>query len=111
MSELSKLRKKVTFEMPHVTQNAAGGNVIDWQSQGQAWAEIKPISGDQFEPQDTRLVTGQKLWHVTIRYADMPTLRTSWRIIYKGQKLYINGVYNEDERDRFLILQCRSDSK
>ena len=106
---IAELRKKVEFQKPLVIQDSAGGNLVDWQAQGYAWASVKPISGDQYEPQESQLVTGQQTWEVKVRYADMPLVATSWRIVYKTKLLYVNGVYNQDERDKYLIMHCRSD--
>ncbi len=97
---IGNLRKRVTFQSETPTTDSAGGYALVWTDVANAWAEIKPASGNQY------FVDGHLeshiTHHITLRYQSGIT--AEMRMIYNNRLFNIRAVLNTDESNRWLEL-------
>lgn len=97
-----RLRHRVTIQTPSITRDASGGEVVVWVDSAVRRAEIKPLSGrEQLLAQQ---VNAQLTHDVTMRYDSL--LAPTARLLFGARVLYIPGVMNEEERNRYVTMRC-----
>lgn len=100
-----KLRHRVELQSPLRTRDADGGVATTWQSRGQAWAAIEPLSAREF-------IAGQALTsdvdtRITIRYR--PDVAADWRVVHGARIYAIRGVLADKNSGlEYLTLPCSS---
>jgi SPP1 family predicted phage head-tail adaptor len=97
------LRHRVTIQADQgTTRNSVGEHIEDWQTWGEAWASIEPLSGKEID--DARQVAARATTRVTIRYRD--GVHAGMRLVHDGEVLHVEAVLNERMADHWLVLLC-----
>ena len=102
-TSIGRMRHRVTIQKPTATTDTGGGSSISWGLLKEVFADIQPQSGNYGSEHEQEK---EKITHKLImRYrAD---IGTNYRIKFGTRIFNIHTIINEDERDRFLILQCQ----
>lgn len=100
---IGNLRHRITIEERLRVADGYGGlTTTGWLTVFSIWAAVEPTSGRE------RFFAG-KLEHVIthkVRIRYRAGVRADMRVNFGGRFLQIRGVTNEDERGRWLILNC-----
>jgi SPP1 family predicted phage head-tail adaptor len=99
---LSDMRHRLELEQPQRTSLSGGGVSVTWVKLADIWASITPL---KMREHFTRHQVNSEITHsITIRYrADV---RPEMRLV-KGTRVFeIISVLNEQERNRWLQLEC-----
>lgn len=85
-----KLRHRVAFDKPDVSQNETGEEIIEWRHMGDVWTMIEPLSGSEAVRLNVNLAEVNT--RLTVRWSEsMNGIDTKWR----GRDLSANGrIYN-----------------
>tara|TARA_Y100000310_G_scaffold26152_1_gene24949 strand:- start:64 stop:399 length:336 start_codon:yes stop_codon:yes gene_type:complete len=99
------LRHSVIIQTPTLTQDAVGGQDTSWATHATVWAELKPISGQEYL--DPRSVQAEVSHQVRIRY--LSTVTPDMRLLYGARVFEIVAVMDVDTRGREMLLNCKED--
>jgi SPP1 family predicted phage head-tail adaptor len=98
VSAIGKFRHRLTLVEPDETPDGMGGVARTWNSLGEVWAAIEPVSANDMVAADRRL--GRITHRVTIRRRSEITL--AHRLLL-GQRVFVLlAVRDADEQGRFL---------
>lgn len=97
---IGKLRHRLELQAPAETPDGAGGVVRGWESLGQVWAAIEPVSADDVVVADRRL--GRITHRIVIRRR--AEIATTHRFLLGQRAFVLLAVRDADERGCFL--QC-----
>lgn len=86
----SRLKKRISIEVPTETADGAGGFTITWNNFASVWAEIIPLRGRE-ELQSAK-IQEVKNFKITIRY--LSGITTKMRINFGGRIFNIRAVMN-----------------
>jgi SPP1 family predicted phage head-tail adaptor len=100
--KIGDLKHCVRIQKPILTSDAMGGQTESWEDVFHGFAFIQPLRANQ------RLFA-QRLNHetthrVVLRHCSGVTSKQ--RILYEGRVLWVQGVVNVDEANRFLEVLC-----
>tara|TARA_R110002020_G_C16005853_1_gene750655 strand:- start:186 stop:494 length:309 start_codon:yes stop_codon:yes gene_type:complete len=100
------MRHRVTIQKPTATTDTGGGSSISWGLLKEVFADIQPQTGrSMFQHGQEKEKVTHKL---VMRYrAD---IGTNYRIKFGTRIFNIQSIINEDERKRWLILNCEEGS-
>jgi SPP1 family predicted phage head-tail adaptor len=99
---IGALRETITLIRPKTTgTDALGHAVIEWEDAGTVWARAEVLQTDETFRSATITATKRVRFHIRHRDDVDPT----WRVRWNGQDYEIHGVWNPDERRRFLALE------
>ena len=105
--EAGQLRHLLTVEKKTESRDAHGGIAEAWKPDGQCWASVEPVSGEEFYRAQQ---AGAAITHrIRMRY-DPNLTSTGHRIKFKGRTLRIESVVNVDERDIETRVMAREES-
>jgi SPP1 family predicted phage head-tail adaptor len=94
MKDPQKLNQKITLSSP-VSVNTTGEPTKTWSPQGDMWAEILQLKGE--EAMLAARETARETIRARVRYrAD---LTTAWRILWNGQFYYVKSVDRSANRE------------
>jgi SPP1 family predicted phage head-tail adaptor len=100
---IGALREQVTLIRPKTTgEDALGHAVIAWQCAGTAWARAEVLQTE--ETFRSAAITATKRLRFHIRHRD--DVDPTWRVRWNGTDYEITGVWNPDERRRFLAIEA-----
>lgn len=97
-----RLRHRVQLQAATLTPTSTGVRSEAWTTYGTVWAQIAPEvsreggTRDQISPSTSHTVT--------LRYRD--DVENGHRVLYRGRVFRVEGIINEEERQRFLRLAC-----
>jgi len=100
---IGKLRHRLALEEPVNGPDGGGGASVTWQLVANLWGQVEPLRGTQssFGEQLEAEVTHR----ITLRYRTGLTPRNRLTL---GTRIFdIHVVMNKDERDQWLVCQCR----
>jgi SPP1 family predicted phage head-tail adaptor len=98
VSEIGKLRHRLTLEAPVELADGAGGVARSWIPEGQIWAAIEPMGANDTVVADSRL--GALSHRVTLRHRGDLTLNHRFRL---GVRVFfIRALRDPDELGHFL---------
>lgn len=105
-SPIGELRHRVVVENPTRVKDTEGGYTDTWAaaSPSPVWARIAPATARAIERQAGAKIEGPIDSLVTMRYH--AGVSTETRLTFGTRKLFVRGVQNVDERDRYLVLAC-----
>lgn len=100
-----RLRHKVTFSSPSGSRDAVGERTTVYTAVSVDYASITPLKAQE------RIAAAQAHMVVTheviVRYHDdLSSMENGWRITHNNRYLFVQSVYNIDERNRYLKLIC-----
>lgn len=107
MSAIGLLRHQVIVENPTRVADGDGGYTDTWAaaSPSPVWARIEPATARAIERQAGATIEGPIDSLVTIRYHAGVSMKT--RLTFEGRLLFVRGIQNVQERDRWLVLACQ----
>lgn len=100
-------RDYVTIERRKLTidDGGGGGDTIGpeaWETVESVWCKVSPSSANEMLTAQQR---GLTITHnVEMRYYE--GFQSSWRLAFDGRYLYVINVYDVEERQRKMLLQC-----
>lgn len=103
--QAGNLRHSVAIQNGAETTDSKGGFTVAWSTVETVWADIRPISSkDEFSAGQV----GSEVTHrVVLRYTANATHKR--RILWGSRKFNIVSIRNWNERNEFLLLQCKED--
>lgn len=106
--QAGKLRHRITIQKPSTstTRDAVGEPTTPWVDVVTDYpAGVAPVStGERHVAAQNHMAISHR---VTVRYCtDIAAIDNSWRVVFEGRYLPIEGVRNLDERNRTLELVC-----
>jgi len=101
-TSIGRMRHRVTIQKPTATTDTGGGSSVSWGTLKEVYADIQPQSGKSMfqHGQEKEKVTHKLIMGYR---ADMGT---NYRIKFGTRIFNIHSILNEDERSRYLVLQC-----
>lgn len=101
--DIGRLKHRITFQsLPH-EKNEYGEVEDQWEDTKTVWAEIKPVSGNQFFA--AKQINSEISHNIYIRYR--PDLKPSMRIKYKERVFEILYLMNVKEENQLLQIYCK----
>lgn len=102
--DIGRLRHRITFqELSKSEKNYYGELICEWLDIITVWAEIKPVSGNQFFA--AKQINSEISHNVYIRYRT--DLKPSMRIKFKNRIFEILYVMNVNENNRMMQIYCK----
>jgi SPP1 family predicted phage head-tail adaptor len=99
---IAKLDQRVTIERKTLTDDGAGGATVSWAALGDAWANVRPLSGRE------QIASGRdearQGYAVTIRR--YPGLLPADRIRWRARILNIRAVKDAGPSKGYLELEA-----
>ena len=98
--QAGKLRKRLHIQIPTVTQDTDGGQIVTFATVETVWGEVKPLR--MTEKLLAAQVAARETHLITLRY--QTPLPPTYQLALKGTTRVFEptGVVNVDERDRAL---------
>jgi SPP1 family predicted phage head-tail adaptor len=100
VTAISEFRHRLTLQAADEAEDGAGGVIRAWESLGQFWAAIEPVSLDDKLISDKRL--GLLTHRIVLRHRTGITL--SHRFLLGTRVFAIRAVRDPDERGR--LIEC-----
>ncbi len=104
--DIGRLNKRITFQQPFQDKqkkNEYGEPVDEWEDIKTVWAEIAPVSGNQFFA--AKQINSEITHNVYIRYRE--GLKPNMRVLFKGRVFEILYIMNIKEENRLLQIYCK----
>ena len=101
--DIGRLKHRITFQELSKSQNEYGELVEKWIDIKTVWAEIKPVSGNQFFA--AKQINSEISHNVYIRYRT--DLKPSMRIKFKERVFEILYLMNVNEDNRLMQIYCK----
>lgn len=101
------LRNRVTVQYKVVSADAYGQEVITWTDLANAWADIQPLRGREF--QEGAQTHAEVTHRIRMRYQPSVIITPEMRIVYGSRIFYIESIIQPAEIDRELVLMSRED--
>lgn len=101
--DIGRLKHRITFQELSRRKNEYGELVDEWLDIKTVWAEIKPVSGNQFFA--AKQISSEISHNVYIRYRD--ELNPSMRIKFKERVFEILYLMNVNEDNRLMQIYCK----
>lgn len=101
--DIGRLKHKITFQQLGQDKNEYGETIEEWVDIKTVWAEIKPVSGNQFFA--AKQINSEISHNVYIRYRH--DLKPSMRIKYKERIFEILYLMNVNEENRLMQIYCK----
>jgi SPP1 family predicted phage head-tail adaptor len=98
-----KLRHRLTLQYKTETRTATGDVSWTWTTDSTVWGAIEPIIGSR-EYLAASQTQNEIMVMIMIRYH--ATVAPDWRVLNDGKSYSIQGIQNEYERDRMMVLMC-----
>ena len=101
---IGDLRHRVTVQRPIETQDSEQETVEKWETIGTYWASIKPLRGREFwqAQQANSLIS-----HRVYMRARLVEIKPNYRLLFRGRKLNVEYVMDEEERGVALVMMCK----
>lgn len=103
MIDIGRLKHRITFQQLGQSKDEYGEIVEEWVGIKTVWAEISPVSGQQFFV--AKQINSEISHNVYIRYRD--DLKPSMRIKFKGRSFEILYIMNVKEENRLMQIYCK----
>lgn len=103
MAIAGRLRHRIKIESVVYTKDATGGVVRSYSTFAELWAEIIPVSGDEFF--ESQRVDAAITHRIRIRHID--GVLPDFRVNFKGRFFDIRRVQHIAERGFDDVLICR----
>lgn len=100
------MRHRVTIERQSTVQDDLGELIDTWTEVRTVWARVRPLSTTEFYAQSGE--HSQISHEITVR-AENLTVTAADRLQYDGRTFDIRGVYDMNERGRFIVMRCVED--
>lgn len=100
MTPIGEFRHRLTLQAADEIEDGAGGVTRTWESLGEVWAAIEPLSFDDKVFSDRRV--GHLTHRVLVRHRTDITV--AHRFVLGARVLAIRAVRDPDERGR--LLEC-----
>jgi len=98
VTEIGKLRHRLTLEAPDDEPDGMGGVVRLWTPLGAVWAAIEPVAASDAVVADKRV--GALTHRIVLRHRDDLTLNHRFRL---GSRIFVlRALRDRDEDGRFL---------
>ena len=99
---IGKMRHKVEIQAPVNTTDTGGGSARTWSTVNTRFANVRPVKGVE----GYRQGQGQETlsYEVVMRHTD--DIGTNYRLKFGSKILNIKHLRNENQRDKYTILQC-----
>ena len=101
--DIGRLKHRITFQRLSQSKNEYGELADEWLDIKTVWAEIKPVSGNQFFA--AKQINSEISHNVYIRYRT--DLKPSMRIKFKERIFEILYLMNVNEGNRLIQLYCK----
>lgn len=101
--DIGRLNKRITFQELGQDKDSYGEIVEAWLDLKTVWAEIAPVSGNQFFA--AKQINSEITHNVYIRYKK--DLKPSMRILFKGRVFEILYIMNVKEESSLLQIYCK----
>lgn len=102
LAAIGRLRQRITIETPLRIDGDGGTATITWQQVGEAWAEIRPLSGREVASEDA--VSGRVTHEIRLRWR--PGIAGDARLRTGARVFDIRALIDEDEAHRWLLCRC-----
>lgn len=98
-----RLRDRIVIERWDGRQEPQyGAETGDWVAIAEVWAEVRQVTGRELLVGDQTVVVVTHAVAIRYRAGLVPRMRVVWR----GNKLGIAAILDEEDRRRFLTLEC-----
>lgn len=99
-----KLRHRVTLQILQTEQEDSDGEVVEtYTSIGDAWADVRMLSGREFIEADAR--QSNVVATILVRYR--PGIEPSMRVIHRGRVFHVEAVLDDPNSGReWATLAC-----
>ena len=101
--DIGRLKHRITFQIYTHEKNEYGEVEDQWEDVKTVWAEIKPVSGQQFFA--AKQINSEITHNVYIRYRN--DLKPSMRIRFKGRTFEILYIMNVNEGNQLMQIYCK----
>ncbi|WP_410496488.1 phage head closure protein [Cellulosilyticum sp. ST5] len=102
--DIGRLNKRITFQQLLGKEKDKYGEIIEnWGDVITVWAEISPMSGQQFFA--AKQINSEITHNVYIRYRE--GLKPNMRVLFKGRVFEILYIMNIKEENRLLQIYCK----
>lgn len=101
--DIGRLKHRITFQALSQSKNEYGEIVEEWLDIKTVWAEIKPVSGNQFFA--AKQINSEISHNVYIRYRT--DLKPSMRIKFKDRVFEVLYLMNVNEDNRLMQIYCK----
>jgi len=97
-----ELRSRLALEIPQRISDGAGGAATSWLEIAKIWANVTPVSASEQRSAEQR---AEKITHrITLRYRN--DIDATMRFTGDGRIFEIEAIFNEAERDQWLVCHC-----
>lgn len=101
--DIGRLKHRITFQELSQNKNEYGELVEEWLDIKTVWAEIKPVSGNQFFA--AKQINSEISHNVYIRYRT--DLKPSMRIKFKERVFEVLYLMNVNEDNQLMQIYCK----
>lgn len=101
--DIGRLNKRITLQQLGQDKDIYGEIIEDWVDIKTVWAEIAPVSGNQFFA--AKQINSEISHNVYIRYRK--DLKPSMRVLYKGRVFEILYIMNVKEANQLMQIYCK----
>lgn len=101
--DIGRLKHRITFQKLQQTKNEYGEVLDNWLDVKTVWAEIKPVSGNQFFA--AKQINSEISHNVYIRYRS--DLSPNMRIKYKERIFDMLYIMNVNEDNTLMQIYCK----
>lgn len=103
MIDIGRLNKRITFQQLGQDKDEYGEIIEQWVDIKTVWAEIAPVSGNQFFA--AKQINSEISHNVYIRYRN--ELLPSMRIYFNSRVFEILYIMNVKEENRLMQIYCK----
>jgi len=102
---IGSLRHRVEIQQYDGSKDALNQPVENWTTVGTRWAEVKPLSGREFEL--AKQMHSETTHQIQMRYAE---LDSSMRLVHEGRIYNLLSIINTDQRNIELVIMAKEAS-
>lgn len=101
---IGELDERVTLQKEEGVPDGQGGTEKEWVDQGERWAHVRPLRGNEREHSDALQAEGGYL--VVIRNDGVARdVSEAWRVKWRGKAMNIRFVQDAGPRDLYLPME------
>lgn len=105
VSDISKLRHRITFENNTKASDGQGGMEKTWTPLITVWASIEPIS--KWEMVYTQAMQTRRTHKIVVRISEtVKTITTETRIVFGDRTFQVKAFVDPDERGYYFVIDA-----
>jgi SPP1 family predicted phage head-tail adaptor len=104
--QAGKLNRRILIEQKTAVQDPYGEETVTWSTWKTVWANVRPMSGNQYYQASGQTIEARVTTEIRIRYLDGINVETM-RVKHGSEVYEIDTVLHQEERRRQMSLMCR----